>query len=301
MKYNWSIIGHQKQMAMLESDIANENIAHAYLMVGPNSVGKYTVAKKFAGILQCSNDFCHDCQTCLQVDKGSHVDTFEMRDEGGSIKIAEVRSVIDRISMTRQSRYKVVIIQSIERMTIPAANSFLKMLEEPPERTVFILTSNNVRLILPTILSRVRMLKFHGFSDHFLINELHKQFPDADEKTVKHASLFALGKAGKALNLVSHPEKLAEYMEIYHHVEEFLAGGEIADRFSYIEDLSSQEGNKVELFLNILMHVARSRLLELGRDCQRYINLLSKIQEAGILLDKNVNSRLVLENLMLAI
>lgn len=298
MKYNWAIIGHQKQLLRLEKDIESDNIAHAYLLLGPNSVGKYSVARKIAGILQCKNDFCHVCNDCLQVEKGGHLDTIEMRDEGESIKIAEIREIIDRVSMTRQSNYKIVLIQSIERMTIPAANSFLKMLEEPPERTVFIMTSNNIREVLPTIISRVRSMKFHGFSDHFLAEELKKEFPDAEEKTIKHASLFALGKAGKALNLVSQPEHLAEYMEVYNHVENFLSGGEIADRFSYVESIV-EDKKKIELFLSLLLNVIRSRLLDLGKDSEKYIKLLSKIQETGILLGKNANARLALENLML--
>ena len=58
MKYNWSIIGHEKQLERIEKDISSGNLAHAYLLLGPNSVGKSTVARKMAGILQCENDFC---------------------------------------------------------------------------------------------------------------------------------------------------------------------------------------------------------------------------------------------------
>jgi DNA polymerase III gamma/tau subunit len=53
MRYNWSIIGHEKQLAQIELDIKSGNLSHAYLLAGPNSVGKFTVANKFAGILQC--------------------------------------------------------------------------------------------------------------------------------------------------------------------------------------------------------------------------------------------------------
>ena len=135
MKYNWSIIGHEKQLSQLENDISSGSLSHAYLLAGPNSVGKHTVAKKMAGILQCENDFCHKCNTCIQVEHGSHVDTLVFKDDKNSLKILEVRGLLEKAMMTAQARYKIFIIQSIERMTTEAANSFLKVLEEPPPRT----------------------------------------------------------------------------------------------------------------------------------------------------------------------
>ncbi len=301
MKYNWSIIGHEKQLLQIEKDIESGNLAHAYLLAGANSVGKYTVAKKMAGILQCENDFCHQCNTCLQVEKGCHIDTVEFVDEGESIKIDEVRKIVERLNMTRQSRYKILLIQGLERMSIEASNSFLKTLEEPPSRTVFIMTTNNIRLILPTILSRVRIVKFNCVSLSFLKEKLMELYPDCDEETINTVSLLSLGKTGKAVHLMENPESLANYLKIYHDVQNFLQHRNIADRFSYVENLTTSDEPQVEPFLNILTHVLRSKVLEKDPGAPLYIKTLSKIDEAGMLLKKNVNARLVLENLMLQI
>lgn len=298
MKYNWSIIGHEKQLLRIEKDIESGNLAHAYLMAGPNSVGKNTVAKKMAGILQCENDCCHQCNVCLQVQKGCHLDTIEFDDDGESIKIDAVRRVVERLGMTGQSRYKVVLIQGVERMTTEAANSFLKMLEEPPQKTVFIMTTNNIRLLLPTILSRVRIIKFGSVSAKYLQEKLLELYPDSDESTINMVSLFSLGKTGKAVHLMENPDSLANYLKIYHDVQNFLTYRNIADRFSYVENLAVVP-DQIETFLNIMAHVLRSKMLENDPLAGRYIQTLTKIDEAASLLKKNVNTKLVLENLML--
>lgn len=299
MKYNWSIIGHEKQLERLEHDIETGGLAHAYLLAGPNSVGKHTVARKMAGILQCENNFCHKCKTCIQVHQGNHVDTVSWRGKD-SIKIEEVRKLIERTNMTSQSRYKLFLIQSIERMTTEAANSFLKVLEEPPEGTVFILTTNNIRELLPTIVSRVRVIKFSSVSVAYLQKKLRDLYPDHDEETIKQVSLFSLGKTGKAIHLMENPDSLANYLKVYRDVQNFLDHRNLADRFSYVEDVAGDK-KQIEVFLDILMHVLRSKMLEGDKETKKHVNTLSKIEEAGILLKKNINTRLVLENLMLSL
>ena len=285
---------------MLEDDLASGNLAHAYLLAGPNSVGKYTVAKKMAGILQCDKDFCHECPSCLQVSKGGHMDTIELKDDGGSIKIGEVRKIVERLSMTGQSNYKILLIQSLERMTREAANSFLKTLEEPSPRTVFIMTTNSMRDLLPTIVSRVRILKFASMSSAYLKDKLKTLYPDGDEETMEKVSLFSMGKTGKAVHLMENPASLASYVETYHKVQNFLHGKSVVSRFSYVGDLLEEDGN-VDVFFSILTGVLRSKVLSGDLQTDKYLKTLSKIEEAGILLKKNVNSRLLLENLMLAI
>jgi DNA polymerase III subunit delta' len=300
MKYNWSIIGHKKQLEWIERDISSDNLSHAYLLVGPNSVGKHTVAKKMAGILQCGNDFCHQCPTCLQVIKGSHVDTIEMKDNKESLKIEEIRALIERLSMTRQSKYKIVLIQSLERMTTEAANSFLKILEEPPKKTIFIMTSNDVRALLPTIISRVRVFQFHRVSAKYLNEKLNELYPDVEESLIKEVSLFSLGRTGKALQLMENPDVLSDYIKIYNDIQNFLDHKNIVDRFLYVEDLLS-EAVKIEVFLNLLKNVLRSKILERDSGFEKYLQTIDKIEETLELLAKNVNARLALENLMLKI
>lgn len=301
MKYNWQILGHEKQLNGIELDFSSGNIAHGYLLAGSNGIGKYTVAKKMAGILQCENDFCHSCSTCLQVQKGSHLDTAEILDDGESIKIEEVRKLVERLNMTRQSKYKVVLIQSLERMTTEAANSFLKMLEEPPEKTIFLMTTDNIQLLLPTIVSRVRVVKFAQLSHQILKTKLLEVYPHLEAETLEMVSLFSLGKTGRAVRLIENPDVLAGHLKIYNDIQNFLKTRNIVDRFTYIDDLVEDE-KQLEIFFSLLNSVLRSKLLQSEEgESEKIINSLLKVAETGMLLKKNVNSRLVLENLMLHI
>lgn len=298
MKYNWSIIGHDKELMRLEQDIASGNLAHAYLLSGPNSIGKFTVAKKMAGILQCEKDFCHECPVCTQVLKGSHIDTTELRGKD-SIKIAEMRKIVDSFSRTGQSKHKILLIQSVERMTVAAANSFLKTLEEPSGDTVFIMTTNNIGGVLPTILSRVRTVKFGNVSLKYLEEKMKKLYPSATDDTLRKVALFSMGKTGKALNLMENPDHLVECVEVYNKVQNFLEYRDVVERFSYVQELVEEE--KEGTFCDMLTHVLRSKLLEGHKETGRYIKTLSKIHDSAMLLEKNVNKKLVLENLMLAL
>jgi len=200
MIYNWNIIGHDKQLKMLEADIESGNLAHSYLLYGAGHVGKYTVAKKLASILQCENNFCGVCPTCIQIRKGIHLDTMEYENNKEALKIDQIREIISRCNMSSQSRYKVVVLQSIGRMTVEASNALLKTLEEPPGRTLFIMTTSNVQEVLPTILSRSRLIKFHLFSTEFLANKLRELYPESTEETINQVAKLSLGRAGRALD-----------------------------------------------------------------------------------------------------
>lgn len=298
MIYNWNIIGHEKQLNMLENDIATGNVAHSYLLWGPGHIGKYTVAKKLASILQCENNFCGVCPACVQIRKGSHIDTMEFENNHESIKIDQIRDVISRCNMSSQSRYKIVILQSIGRMTMEAANAFLKTLEEPLPKTIFIMTTSNVREVLPTIVSRTRLMRFHLFSFEFLVQMLRDMYPEAEEEKLEQVARLSLGRAGQAIDLMDQPDKFAYYLKLYKDISYLLETDNIVERFSYVEHILENDKMTSD-FLNVMTHVLRSRMLHKGENKKKIMNMIAKAQEAVILLKKNVNARLTLENLML--
>jgi len=302
MKYNWSIIGHEAQLELIEKDLLSGNLSHAYLLSGPNSVGKHTVLKKMAGILQCENNFCHTCPTCIQVERSSHIDTFELVDDSSTIGIETVRHIVEMANHTTQSKYKIFIIQSIDRFSLAAAHSFLKVLEEPPLGTIFLLSTNRIQDILPTIISRVRLIRFGHVSEKYLEKKLFSLFPDTEKDTLIKSAFFSLGKTGKALNLANHPEKLAKYMKFYSDIQHFLKYFNVYDRFSYVSELLEAEDDRdLKDFLNILAHVLRTRTLKSGVMPEKEINILQKLSFSAKLLERNVNARLVLENLFLSL
>jgi len=301
MIYNWGIIGHKRQLDLLENDIESDNLAHAYLLCGPGHVGKYTVAKKLASILQCENNFCGKCPTCIQIRKGQHIDTMEFENNHEAIKIDQIREVIARCNMSGQSNYKIVILQSIGRMTAEAANAFLKTLEEPVGKTVFIMTTSHIREILPTIVSRSRVLKFHLFSTEYLEQKLAELYPESDSDVREKVAKLSLGRTGRALDLMNHPDMLAYFLKLYKDILYLLDTDNVVERFAYIEDMVEDKKLRSD-FLGVLSHVLRSKVLESdGEDARtKLIEMLSKTQDTAILLKQNINARLVLENLMLS-
>ena len=129
---------------------------------------------------------------------------------------------------------------------------------------------------------------------------MRKLYPDVGEVELKQACVFSLGKTGKAIHLLENPEDLADAIKLYHDVLNFLDYKNVHERFVYVEELL-EEPKRANRFLNILAHVLRSKVLEASDKTTKYVKTLSKIDEAAILLKKNVNPRLLLENLMLAI
>lgn len=301
MKYNWSIIGHEDKLNRLEADIASGNIAHAYLLAGPNSVGKFTVARKMAQILQCENDFCYVCPTCKQIESGTHFDTMEYKDDGNMIVVDDVKNIIKRLITTPQGKYKVLLIQSIERMNNESANSFLKMLEEPPKQTIMIFTTDEINTLLPTIISRVRVVTFNVVSVDYLEGKLREIYPQAEEDIIKKVCLFSLGKTGKAVHLMENPDALANYLRIYNDIQNFLTHKNIAQRFAYANELAEEE-KQLMIFLDVLKHIVRSRMIE-GREESlkqgENLAILSKISNFGGYARRNINMRMYLEDLML--
>lgn len=180
------IFGHENVKSILERVVQSKRISGAYLFAGPPSVGKYTIAREFAMELfgkqfkrEIERNVFPDMLTVfpflkkdLNANAGSYIDalreiaqsedfTLPQLKGNESIPIDLVREII--IYAQKQAYIagrKVIIITNAEKMRKEAANSFLKILEEPPADTVFILTTDNLNYILPTIISRCQLIKF---------------------------------------------------------------------------------------------------------------------------------------------
>lgn len=216
------IIGHKAQIAELRSNIATGNVAHAYLFSGPKSIGKMTVARWFAQELLLQGTEAAREDTIRQIDHLVHPDLLildQLWIEGVSedwqalgkssnvpqehrskvpkartdtISIDDIRVIQDRLYETGTGRYRCCIIRSIERMQLPAANALLKMLEEPPEGRVFLLTTEQYSSLLPTVVSRLRILPFFPLSPVELRPFL-EDIPAEDHQFCLHIARGALG------------------------------------------------------------------------------------------------------------
>lgn len=307
LKYNWEVIGHQKRLMELEKELADDNVAHAYLFAGPSQLGKFSIAKKMANILQCENNYCHTCAVCQEIAKGYHGDTIELVDDGESIKIEALREILSRLHMSRQGRHKILLIQNIERMTPESANAILKTLEDPPEKVIFLLTTGNVQDVLPTILSRVRTHNFHRVAEQDVFALLQNLYPLADGDELKTMSTFSMGRPGMAVSFMENAEVYAAYKKMYNDIIALVKKPDRVDQFVYVAELvkdsQEAEGNHMlQEFLEALQEVLRKEMIEKTGDeaaVKKVLLLLREAQKAHDLLKRNVNKKLLLENLML--
>ncbi|MBN1258242.1 DNA polymerase III subunit [Candidatus Peregrinibacteria bacterium] len=310
MIYKWDIIGHETQISQLEREIETGNISHAYLFSGPKDVGKFRVARIFANILQCPHDFCRRCKDCQMIANGTHLDTLLVPDDGSTIHIDEVRELIRKTNLTAQSRYRLIVIENIERMPIEAQNSFLKTLEEPPGRTVFLLTSTKVSQVLPTILSRVRLYEFSNVDDPVLETYLRQKF--GDHTDLSEIIEIAQGRPGLAIHLIKDPVALSDQRNVYRQIDFFLKKNDLAQKFQFVESVSKGEGatgKTLELFFDAFSRYLRKLLFDYMRQkdhplrarftLKEIADLFESLEKTRYLIDRNVNLKLALENLFL--
>jgi len=218
MIYSWPIIGHQKIVNYLQQSIKRQRISHAYLFYGPENIGKKSLAKYFSQSLICDNTEtkpCHRCLSCQQFLKNIHPEVVWVRREQDkkNISIDQIRELKEKIYLSGFTNgYKVIIIVNAEEISKEAANSFLKILEEPPLKCVIIILANKLKNIPETILSRCQTIKFSLVSKKEIANFLKKEYKINQEKTEELSSL-ALGLPGRANKFFQNKNLLAEYLE----------------------------------------------------------------------------------------
>lgn len=210
-----NVVGHEHQKELLKS-----LSAHTLLFTGPAGVGRRQVARWYAAYLNCSENSsapCGSCQSCHMMSEGQHPDLVEVsprtqtstgrRARRPEIRIGQLvprdKQEGDTPPLSRwlearpQFKKRVGIIDSADTMNISAANSFLKMLEEPPTHAVIILIAPSAQAVLPTIASRSVPVRF-GTLD----------LSDSDHPTAR------LGRLGDIAKAQANPETFEEVQGI---------------------------------------------------------------------------------------
>ncbi|MES2217043.1 MAG: DNA polymerase III subunit delta' [Pseudomonadota bacterium] len=208
-----------------------ERLAHAFLFVGMDGIGKRQFAATFTQALLCAQptvtgDFCRECHSCRMISARTHPDLLWIEPEASDkkIQVDQIRDLIKKVNETTlQGGYRVIIINPASAMNMNAANALLKTLEEPVAKTLLILI-NNLSLRLPaTIVSRCQKLVFKRVDDELARQWLQQQAPDS--KIAPELLLrLAQGAPLKALALIE-TDLLAKRAELYEGLYALTAGG----------------------------------------------------------------------------
>ena len=184
----------------LREEMLSSRVVHAYLLTGPAGTGKRTLADICARALFCRSAGerpCDVCPACKQLLSGNHPDFIRLKPEK-SIGVDDVRDLIERLSVKPyEAERHVVVIEQADKMTPQAQNALLKTLETPPGPDVFFLISTQLTAMLPTIVSRCRVVRFH-----YLETEEAEAALKAHGLTAERAKLLARlsqGSVGQAL------------------------------------------------------------------------------------------------------
>jgi DNA polymerase III gamma/tau subunit len=160
------VIGQDHVKKQLLSAYQNDRMAASFLFTGADPEQKKKVAQGMAQVLLCEKDplACGECGSCLRIAKWSSESLLHIVPEKNVIKIEKTREIIDWLSLRTLGQARVVLIEDAHLMNPTAANALLKILEDPPERSYFILTTTSLRQVLSTIRSRCQAVRFSQIS-----------------------------------------------------------------------------------------------------------------------------------------
>lgn len=253
--------GQNRAVKILKSGVHTGRIAHAYMFCGPEGVGKKKAALIFAQLLNCKSpqegEPCDKCIACQKIKHYTHPDLLEIEPEGTSIKIAQIRDLQERAYYKcYEGKFKVIIINDAHLMTMEAANCLLKILEEPPLGTIFILLVQDIAKLPITIVSRCQYIPFNYLAQEVLEEILAET--GVEDKTILALSQ---GSAGKALEFIKEQEYYSIINDANNIIESLPAAG-YKEILAYAERLEKNR-DMMEVTLETMLNILRDKLISL--------------------------------------
>ncbi|KAA3608205.1 MAG: DNA polymerase III subunit gamma/tau [Planctomycetota bacterium] len=170
------VMGQDHIVTALSRALQRDRLAQAYLLVGPRGVGKTSTARILAKSLNCDQgptlDPCLQCDPCREIELGGNVDVVEI-DGASNNGVDDVRGIRDRVHYRpMRDRFKIFIIDEVQRLSGPAFDALLKTLEEPPGHALFLFATTDPHKIPETIVSRCQVFEFRRLREVDIQNKL---------------------------------------------------------------------------------------------------------------------------------
>jgi len=278
---------------------ALQDVAGGYIFHGPKGVGKATAARELARQLNCRGDEGRVCTACRQFASGSFPDFIEIRPEGrASITIEQVRGLSHTLSLSPYyaAGSRVVMIDEADALTVEAQNALLKLIEEPPPRTIFILVSENLESLLPTVCSRLATLYFSPVPTPEIADFLTSRHEVAPSEAERVAELAA-GAPGTALNLIRDEAVASGLKEIDESAQQALDMS-LFDRLVMAKKLVDQKMD-LEAWASRLQRILLRHLASGDKAADLVACQMVALERFRRHLVANVGPRVALERLML--
>ncbi len=232
------LVGHEEQFSQLKKQINNNKLPNAILLHGVRGIGKATFA--FHIIREILLDKGNEAKQTInkQIAMGSHPNIYILRKKQnektkkfyGEIRIDDVREMMRKIRQTAAiGAPKICVIDAIDDCNQMAANALLKILEEPPKNSLFILISHQKNAILPTILSRTQQISFRPLSEE-KIAQILKNANIAQSDIMQNAIELAKGRARRAFEAL-----LLENLELLTNIQNWLTSEKLRENASHLE------------------------------------------------------------------
>lgn len=320
------MVGHEWAVDLLQSSLTLDRLPHALLFTGPQQIGKRTLALALAAALTCQAAAkpCGQCRSCRNIARGSHADVRTVQVDAGDtsregvLKIDQIRELQREAALApMEAPYKIFILREIERANLPAANALLKTLEEPPPQVILLLTSARPHSLLPTIISRCQVLPLRPLPLDQVVHALMKRW-GAEPQQANLLARLSAGRLGWAVQRLTDGRAWEERAHRLADIRALATQGRL-DRLAYAE-LLSRTPSTVQPTLLLWTAWWRDLLL-IQQGCPDYVSnidqvddliqqamrfnpvqvrgFLARLQAAPVQLNQNVNTRLLLEALLL--
>ena len=321
--------GQEQAIDFFRRAVQTRRLAHAYILVGPEGVGKRRFARALAQYLFCESrgdDSCGTCRSCrlIESDRFPDLHWYRREEDRQQLRVEVIEQFLHEVGFKPlQADRKVFVVEDADKLNASSANRLLKILEEPPEASLHLLLALDVRDFLPTILSRCHVIRLRPLAAAELARRLEAEHGCSAEQA-RYLGHFTMGSPGLAAELAG-----GDFFEERRWLLDMTMSLRPGEHFGPAEEMFRRAGGAdeaaqdrretllrffdvIELFYRDVLAAAlgngeatlvntdrRGDIESLGKGLgpRRARRILESLEEARRAVGLNANQKLLLENL----